>query len=414
MRQLDLNIGERKLPNGLTLIAVQNPGVQTFAAGMVFDVDQRDERRGEEGLGNLLGDCLDEGSKKRSDAELADAADLLGASLSGNSSGGSVACPAKNAKKSLRLLDEMLTEPAFPGRGVARVQQEVLQEIAAEQADPRSVAHRRFRRLVYGKHPFGRPAHGSARQVAAYKPADLRRYHKRWFVAEDAAVAASGPMPVEETLDLLQGVFKGLKGKHPEHQRPAAPALPDDPVDEHIALPREQVHIFVGHVGVPRTHPDFYALSVMDHVLGSGPGFTSRISKRLRDDEGLCYTVHASIASSAGEEPGTFAAYIGTSKEHRQRAIDGFFEEIERMRKEPVSAQELEDVQKYLTGSYVFGFERNSQLARYALRARRFGLGYDYVAKYPDLIRSVTVEEVLRVAQEHLHPEKMVRVSAGA
>jgi zinc protease len=179
-------------------------------------------------------------------------------------------------------------------------------------------------------------------------------------------------------------------------------------------MEREQVHVFLGHPGIRRTHPDYYALSVMDHVLGTGPGFTSRISKRLRDDKGLCYTVNAAISTSAGEEPGCFSAYIGTSSEHRAEAITGFLEEIERIRQEPVSAQELSDVHDYLTGSYVFAFERNTQLARYAVRAKRFDLGFDHIRAYPNLIRSVTAADVLRVAQEHLHPELMIRVSAGA
>jgi hypothetical protein len=101
--------------------------------------------------------------------------------------------------------------------------------------------------------------------------------------------------------------------------------------DVHIAMAREQVHIYMGHIGVRRTDPDYYALAVMDHVLGTGPGFTSRCSKKLRDELGLCYSVSAGITASASEEPGMFTAYIGTSPEHRQRAIDGFMAEIERI-----------------------------------------------------------------------------------
>jgi len=153
---------------------------------------------------------------------------------------------------------------------------------------------------------------------------------------------------------------------------------------------------------------------VMDHILGSGPGFTSRISKRLRDEMGLCYSVHAGITGSAGVEPGCFTAYIGTSAEHRDRAVEGFFEEIERMRSDPPSEAELRDVQDYLTGSFAFALERNTNLVGYAVRACRFDLGFDYIDKYPDLIRSVTREDVRRVAHEHLDPGRVLVVSAGA
>jgi zinc protease len=190
--------------------------------------------------------------------------------------------------------------------------------------------------------------------------------------------------------------------------------MPAPGIDVHLPMEREQVHVYVGHPGIRRTNPDFYALAVMDHILGTGPGFTSRIARRLRDEMGLCYSVHASITSNAGEEPGTFSAYIGTSAEHRPKAIDGFLEEIERIRQDLVTEQELSDVVEYLTGSYVFAFERNMQLASYAIRAKRFDLGFDHIRKYPQLIRSVTREDVLGVAQQYLLPEHMVRVSAGA
>ena len=179
-------------------------------------------------------------------------------------------------------------------------------------------------------------------------------------------------------------------------------------------MPREQVHVFLGHLGVRRSDPDFYKLSVMDHILGSGPGFTSRCSRRLRDEMGLCYSVSAGISSSAGEQPGTFTAYIGTSAENRQKAIDGFLEEIRRIRTEAPSESELQDVKDYLTGSYVFALERNSNLASYAIRARRFGLGYDFVERYPDLVRAISVDDVREAAKRHLHPDNLTVVSAGA
>ena len=179
-------------------------------------------------------------------------------------------------------------------------------------------------------------------------------------------------------------------------------------------MAREQVHIYLGHLGIRRTHPDFYVLTVMDHILGTGPGFTSRCSRKLRDEQGLCYAVSAGITASAGEEPGTFTAYIGTSPEHRQKAIDGFLDEIRRIRSEVPQAQELQDVKDYLTGSFVFALERNSNLAAYAIRARRFELGFEFVQRYPDLVRAVTADHVREAAERHLHPDRLAVISAGA
>ncbi|MBZ0153038.1 MAG: insulinase family protein [Planctomycetes bacterium] len=414
MATIRLNIAERVLPSGLTLLAVHNPGVQTYACAVSLDVRVGDEDPKRSGVANLVGECLDEGTRRYDALGLSAAAESLGAMLDGNHRGGVVMSPASSQREATELLREMVLEPTFPGREVRRVQAEVLTEIRAEEDDPRTVAARRFRREVYGEHPLARPPQGFVRTLQELGPKDLREFHDAWFRPAGGYVAAAGPDDPERTLDRLEKTFRGLRGKAPKH--PAVPTLELAPTgrDVHLPMPREQVHVFLGHLGIRRDHADYYVLSVMDHVLGTGPGFTSRCSRKLRDEQGLCYSVSAGITASAGEEQGTFTAYIGTSPEHRQRAIDGFLEEIRRIRTEPVSATELQDVKDYLTGSFVFALERNSNLAAFAIRARRFGLGFDFLQRYPDIVRGITAEQVCLAAERHLHPDRLVAVSAGA
>lgn len=412
-RPIRLDVSERTLKSGLTLLAVHNPGVQTFACVVSLDTRVSDDPVGMPGVANMVGECLDEGTSRHGALELAAAAESLGAMLEGNHRGGAIVCPATSEKKATALLRELVLEPSFPGREVRRVQSEVLTEMQAELDDPRTVAARRFRRAIYGDHVLGRAMQGTLESVAALKPKHLRDYHRTWFRPGGGYIAASGPFDPEEMLDRLERAFRGLRGAAPEHA-PLPEVVLGEASDQHVAMPREQVHVFLGHRGIRRTDPDFYKLSVMDHILGSGPGFTSRCSRKLRDEMGLCYSVSAGIAGSAGEEPGTFTAYIGTSPEHREKAVDGFLEEIRRIREEPPSQSELQDVKDYLTGSYVFALERNSNLAAYAIRAKRFGLGFDFVERYPDLVRAVSVEDVREVAERHLHPDRLTVVSAGA
>ncbi|MBK8095829.1 MAG: insulinase family protein [Planctomycetes bacterium] len=409
-----LEIGERTLANGLTLLAVRNPGVATFAAAVSLDIRAGDESARDCGLINLVGDCLDEGTADRDALELAAAVEEIGATLDGNARGGTILGPAEVEKPACKLLYEMVFEPAFAGREVRRVQGEIVTEIVAEEDDPRSVAARRFRAEVYGDHPLGRPTQGTKKSLLRLQPKDLRRFHRDYFRGPGGYVAVAGPDEPERMLDRLAKAFAGCRGKAPEHPTMAVVGLPEKSRDVHLPMAREQVHVFLGHVGIRRMHPDFYVLSVMDHILGSGPGFTSRCSRRLRDEQGLCYAVSAGVTPSAGEEPGMFTAYIGTSPEHRQKAMDGFLDEIRRIRTEPPAAHELRDVQDYLTGSFVLGLERNVNLAGYAIRARRFGLGFDFLHRYPELIRAITVEQVRDAAERHLHPDRLISVSAGA
>tara|TARA_R110002072_G_scaffold67163_3_gene165060 strand:+ start:59723 stop:60976 length:1254 start_codon:yes stop_codon:yes gene_type:complete len=411
---IKLSIAERKLKSGLSLLAVHNPGVQTYACVASIDVRIADEDARWPGVANMVGECLDEGTAKHDSLGLSSAAESLGAMLDGNHRGGVVMCPATSQMKATALLREMVLEPTFPAREVRRVQNEVISEIQAEADDPRTVAARLFRKKIYGNHPLGRPSQGTVENVAAIKPKHLRDFHSRWFGTANGYIAASGPFELEDMLDRLEKTWGGFRGKAPEHLPLPKLTLQEKSHNVHLPMPREQVHVFLGHLGIRREDPDFYRLSVMDHILGTGPGFTSRCSRKLRDEMGLCYSVSAGIAGSAGEEPGTFTAYIGTSAEHREKAVDGFLKEIRDIRETVPSASELQDVKDYLTGSFVFALERNSNLAAYAIRARRFNLGFDFIERYPDLIESVTVEQIREVAHKHLHPDQLTIISAGA
>lgn len=413
-KDLRLDIGEQVLESGLTLLAVRNPGVATFACVASLDIRAGDEPEDRCGLANLVGECLDEGTAEHDALALAAAVESIGGALEGNQRGGSVQCPAEKQRDGIGLLREILLQPSFAGREVRRVQGEIQTEITADDEDPRVVARRRYHKEVYGRHPLGRPSTGTVKSVGKLRPKDLRHWHGKFFVPAGGFVAAAGPDEPQRMLEHLAKVFAGFRGKTPAHAEAPAVPMPPEPRDLHLPMAREQVHVFLGHPGIRRVHPDFYVLSVMDHILGTGPGFTSRCARKLRDEMGLCYSVTAGITPSAGEEPGTFTAYIGTSPEHRQAAIDGFLDEIRRIRTTLPSAQELQDVKDYLTGSFVFALERNSNLAAYAIRARRFELGFDYLHRYPHLIAAVTAEQVRDAAEQHLHPESMIAVSAGA
>jgi zinc protease len=176
---------------------------------------------------------------------------------------------------------------------------------------------------------------------------------------------------------------------------------------------REQVHVFLGHLGIRRSDPDYHALVVMDHVLGPGPGFTNRVAMRLRDELGLAYTVSANIHGSAGSYPGTFKAYIGTSPDKVKTAIDGFRAEMRRMQDERVGDAELQVAKDYVVGSFALSFQRASRRAEYMIAAERFSLPADNLESAPRIYAAVTADDLQRVARRHLHPDDCCIAAAG-
>tara|TARA_B100000959_G_C14801667_1_gene549995 strand:+ start:215 stop:775 length:561 start_codon:yes stop_codon:yes gene_type:complete len=178
-------------------------------------------------------------------------------------------------------------------------------------------------------------------------------------------------------------------------------------------MDREQVHIYLGHLGIRRDDSAFPALQVLDTVLGAGSGFTDRISRDLRDEQGLAYTVYASICADAGRVPGTFRAYIGTDPGSAELAIQGILKHVKRIRKERASREELEIAIEAVRGNYASSYETVSQKAGYMVFLERYGLPLDYPSRFLRAVGRLKVGELRSVAQRHLNEEHYSLSVAG-
>jgi zinc protease len=370
------------------------------------------DARGLEGTAFLAGKLVDQGTARHSEAELAALLENAGGSLSGSATGIHGSIPNGAWKLLLDCLCECALTPRYPRKEFELQKKRLLDRLLVERDDPHTQGAWLFRRLVYGAHWLGRPEYGASESVARISREQLERHHARSWVASRALIAFCGdvdPRAVAGHLDrALRRMPCGTDLPPPDQRFPALERRSGT-----FAAERQQVHVHLGHLGIRRNHPDYPALTVMDHVLGTGPGFTSRIAKRLRDELGLCYAVHAAISTSAGVLPGTFTAYIGTSPDKARTAIDGFLAEMRRIRDEPVRAEELELARSYLTGSLVLGYERAGRRVHHMVNAERCGLPQDHLH---DLVRrflEIDAVEVQRVAREHLHPESASLAVAG-
>jgi zinc protease len=172
-----------------------------------------------------------------------------------------------------------------------------------------------------------------------------------------------------------------------------------------------QANVVLGHLGMSRDNPDYYAVTVMNYILGGG-GFSSRLMDNIRDNKGLAYDVHSYF--SASRFSGSFQAGLQTKNESANIAINEVLGEMERIRTEPVSDKDLRDAKSYLTGSFPLRIDSNSKIAGFVLAVEVNSLGLDYVDKYPSLINSVTQEDVLRVAKKYLDTKNYVLVVVGS
>ena len=405
------------LDNGLKILLVDNPSIPTVSLTASVLTGARYDPEAKAGLAIMVSRLLDEGTENRTSLEIADAIESVGGAIEADGSFERIMATAGVLKKDvdlgLELLSDLLIRPIFPQEFVDKEKERTLAEIVSAQDRPQVVAGWAFNELVYQNHPLHRPSHGYPQTVERLTRTDLLDFHERYFVPNNVILSIVGDFRVPELLPKIQKAFGSWALKpvvfptYPQPVRQSGKRL------KFITMPAQQLNIYLGHLGVTRTNPDYYALQVLDTILGGGAGFTARIPQRLRDELGLAYTTFASITMTAGLDPGRFIAFIGTSPENMKLATEGLLNEIRRIIEEPVTAQELQDAQDYLTGSFVFAFESSPQIARFLVHAEVYGLGFDYVEKYPEYIRALTVEDISRAAKTYLDSENYTLVVVG-
>ena len=415
----DLGPVERHvLPNGLRLFIREDRTHPLVSVETVVRAGARQDEERTAGLGALCGRLLDSGAAGLSAREISHRVESLGGMMLTYGgyllSGISVSMSSADLETALGLPARMLIEPEYHADEFEKRRQRVLADIVADLDDPRSVALKRFNELVFAGHPRHRPVEGYEETLQRLTPDDVRRFRQRHYTPGTTCLAVSGDVDAGEVLATVQSLFGGW-------EKAADAGLPDPPepsslsgrglVIERIPMRKEQVNIYLGHPGIRRNDPDFFPLKVMDKILGAG--FTSRLNRRLRDEQGLAYSTFGAISSSAGVDPGAFLCYIGTAPENEARAVEGILAEIRRIREEPVPPEELESARRYLTGNYIFSLETNQEINGYLLDAELNGLPLDHIRTYVDNVEQVTSSRILEAARAHLDPRNMVLVAAG-
>jgi zinc protease len=179
-----------------------------------------------------------------------------------------------------------------------------------------------------------------------------------------------------------------------------------------IRINREltQANVVFGHLGTTREDPDWYAIQVMNYILGGG-GFSSRMMNSIRIEAGLVYSVFSYFVP--GKLPGSFQVVLQTKSATTAEALRRVRDEIERIRSTPVSDEELASAKKYLTGSFPLRFDSDAEMVSFYSQVEFYGLGLDYPDRYDGLINSISKDDILRVAKKYLHPEEAIVVVVG-
>ncbi len=396
------------LENGMVLLLAERHDIPMVTVNMTIGAGNLAEPADKPGLASITASLLMQGTATRTAQDISREIDFVGGSMS--VSGGSDYASAglriltKDLRKGLELLTDVLMNPAFEQSEIDRKVKETLAEIQRQKEEPESVASQAFDKAVFGDHPYGRTNDDVSGYLPKLTRGDVVDFYKGFFGPNNVVVAIVGDVTEKEIVPLLTGCFKNWKRSVKSVPAHAAPPKLDKPAVIRIDRNVTQASIAMGHGGIARGNPDFYAVMVMNYILGGG-GFSSRLMDNIRDNRGLAYDVHSSF--SAQKEPGAFEVWIQTKNESANEAIAEAFKEIRRIQTEPVTDKELVDAKAYLTGSFPLRMDTSAKIAGMLGSIEVYGLGLDYPQKYPGLIHAVTRDDVLRVAKKYLRPDAM-------
>ena len=399
------------LENGMVLLLSEKHDLPMVFVNMAVTAGSTAVPTDKPGLASLTASLLTQGTTKRTASQISREIDFIGGSLSTSAEEDYASASLRVLKKDLRtgleLLSDVLLNPAFDQKEIDRKVKETLAELQRQKEQPGIVAGQAFAKAVFGDHPYGRTNDEVAASLPKLTRQDVLAFYTACYSPDHTIIAVVGDVTEKETVALLKEYFKAWQAKGQPLPSPVQPPVIDKTVVRKIDKSVAQANIDMGHIGISRENPDYYAALIMNYVLGGG-GFTSRLMDNIRDDKGLAYDVHSGF--SAQKDPGAFTVTIQTKNESANEVIAETIKEIRRIQSGLVTEKELADAKAYLTGSFPLRMDTYGKIAGMLTSIELFHLGLDYPHKYPALINGVTREEVQRVAKKYLHPDQLVIV----
>jgi zinc protease len=379
-------------------------------AGGMYDSD------GQAGCADFVAHMLIRGTKNRTWQQIAEETESIGASIGVGCGMEAARFNARTLSKDfdlvLDILSDVLRNPSFPEAEIQKHQNRLLSLFKLWDDNPAQVAEKELRSSIYPpRHPYHRRLQGYEETISKFGRYNLLDFHSRYYRPDVTILVAVGDIDANEAQDSVNKFFGDWRSDDEpapfvisavEMQRPSRKIV--------SMMDKSQVEIFLGHKGITRTNPDFYALDVMNRILGGSAGL-GRLFNYVRDVQGLAYEVRSSFLSGLGEGP--FIARAGVNPQNVERAIQSIVSEISRLRNDGITEQELADAKDMLIGNFALSLETSAGIASILLNSEIYQLGLDYPERHRQIYRTITKEQVEQAARKYLHPEKLSLVIAG-
>ncbi len=394
-------VTQERFENGFTVIVRGNPVAPVVAVSLLVKMGTRWEAPADAGLSNFVHAVMVKGTAKRSGSDLAEAVAGLGGKISATGevdySEIRASALARFWRDLLGLVAELALEPVLTPNEVNVERDWLLSRIQRRRDNAPSRAFDEFYAGLYGAHPYALPALGTAESLARLDHAALVAAYRAGYQPGRMILAVSGQLAARDVLAEARRLFGGMPrgGLSPDPTIPPPVPAPKRLV---VEMPAQQAQILVGGLAPGLGHPDHAAVKVLSTVLGGG--MAGRLFVELRDKRGLAYS--ATSYYEPVREPGALILYLGTAPENAERAEEALMREVERIRREPIGAAELERAKGYLLGRYALDRRTNERQAWYLAFYEIEGQRRDFPERYRRAVEAVTVADVQRVARQYL------------
>lgn len=404
----------RQFANGLKLMIVEQHELPLADFILVVGRGGTVDPTAKEGVANLTSSMLTEGTTTRTSLQIADQTAFLGVGLGSNSSWDastiSLHTPTAQLDSSLALFSDVVLRPAFPDQDFQRIKKTRLTNLLQLKDRPTAIADQAYASILYGAdHPYGHPLIGTEASITGMTTADLRSFYSANFLPNNSTLIIVGdvtPAQIEKKIEALFGGWKqGIVAPYSFSDAPKAVATTVYLIDKPGAA---QSSFRIGSVGVPRSTRDYFALNVLNTILGGS--FTSRLNQNLREKHGYTYGARSRFDMRQSAGPFTASAEIVAAK--TDSGLVEFMNELGAIR-DTVPSVELGKAKRYLQLGMPSDFETTQQIANQLVPVALYGLALNYYNNYVTNIEGVTQADVQRVARQYINPSNLAIVVVG-
>lgn len=404
-RETEREIRQTVLENGIRVITEPMPAVRSAAVGVWISTGSRVEKPSENGISHFIEHMLFKGTARRTAEDIAREVDGIGGHLDAFTGRELVGYTTKVLDEHIPIafdvLADMLQHPKFDDEEIEKEKGVILEELKMEHDNAESLLHDVFMGKFWSRHPLGRPIIGNRRTIQSFEADQLREHHRKYYSPANMVITAAGSLRHDELVEVANRHFGGLAkgGTVAKTTAPVAAAA----ITMKNKRSLQQVHVCVGVPAYPATHRLRFASYTLNLVLGGG--MSSRLFQNIRERQGLAYSIFSEL--NMYRDTGMLAVYAGTSTKSVRALVDGVVGEFRRIKREPLTAEELRHAKDHIKGSLMLSLESTgSRMSNLAKQWLTYGRFYE-LDEIIEMVEAVKAEEVMEVAADLLCGEKI-------